>query len=78
MTLPAGQSRTFSAWDLESGGGDLQGALGDGAGKWQLEVASAQPIAAMGLLESPTGHLTNLSRRRLPAFAPGHRAWCFR
>ena len=61
VTLPAGQSRTFSAWDLESGGGDLQGALGDGAGKWQLEVASAQPIAAMSLLESPTGHLTNLS-----------------
>ena len=61
VTLPAGQSRSFSAWDLESGGGDLQGALGNGAGKWQLEVASEQPIVAMSLLESPTGHLTNLS-----------------
>ncbi|MCY4564330.1 MAG: hypothetical protein OXE40_07590, partial [Gammaproteobacteria bacterium] len=61
LTLPAGQSRTYFAWDLESGCGDLQGALGDGAGKWQLEVASEQPIVAMSLLESPTGHLTNLS-----------------
>ena len=61
LTLPAGQSRTYSAWNLESGGGDLQGSLGDGAGKWQLEVASEQPIVAMSLLESPTGHLTNLS-----------------
>ncbi len=61
LALPAGQSRTYTAWDLESGGGDLQGALGDGAGKWQLEVASEQPIVAMSLLESPTGHLTNLS-----------------
>ena len=61
LALPAGQSRTYSAWNLESGGGDLQGALGDGAGKWQLEVASEQPIVAMSLLESPTGHLTNLS-----------------
>ena len=61
LVLPPGQSRTFSASHLESGGGDLQGSLGDGAGKWQLEVASEQPIVAMSLLESPTGHLTNLS-----------------
>ena len=61
LTLPAGQARTYSAWELESGGGDLQGSLGDGTGKWQLEVASDQPVLAMSLLESPTGHLTNLS-----------------
>ena len=61
VTLPAGQSRSYSAWNLESGGSVLQGSLGDGAGKWQLEVASEQPIVAMSLLESPTGHLTNLS-----------------
>ena len=61
LTLPAGRSGTYSAAHLESGGGDLQGSLGDGAGKWQLEVASEQPIVAMSLLESPTGHLTNLS-----------------
>ncbi|MDE0005136.1 MAG: SUMF1/EgtB/PvdO family nonheme iron enzyme [Rhodospirillaceae bacterium] len=61
LTVPAGQSRTYSASHLESGGGDLQGSLGDGVGKWQLEVASEQNIVAMSLLESPTGHLTNLS-----------------
>ena len=61
MALPAGQSRTFSASHLESGGTDLQGSLGDGAGKWQFEVDSEQSIVAMSLLESPTGHLTNLS-----------------
>ena len=61
LPLPAGQARTVSAWDLESGGGDLEGALGEGAGKWQLEVASEQPLDAMSLLESPSGHLTNLS-----------------
>ena len=61
LTLPSGHSRTYSASHLESGGGDLQGSLGDGAGKWQLEVSSEQQIVAMSLLESPTGHLTNLS-----------------
>ena len=40
---------------------DLQGALGDGAGKWRLTVESSEPILAMSLLASPTGHLTNLS-----------------
>ena len=61
LTLPAGQARTYSAWELESGGGDFEGSLGDGTGKWQLELASDQPVLAMSLLESPTGHLTNLS-----------------
>ena len=61
LTLPAGQARTYTAWELESGGGDLEGSLGEGAGKWQLEVASEQPLLAMSLLESPMGHLTNLS-----------------
>ena len=40
---------------------DLEGALGDGAGKWRLVVTSEQPIQVMSLLASPTGHLTNLS-----------------
>ena len=61
VAIPAGEARTYAAWELESGGGELHGALGDGTGKWQLEVASEQPIVAMSLLESPTGHLTNLS-----------------
>ena len=35
--------------------------LGDGTGKWQLFVSADQPIHVMSLLESATGHLTNLS-----------------
>ena len=51
---------TLSARELETGEG-LTGALGDGAGKWQLNVAADQPILVASLLRSPTGHLTNLS-----------------
>ena len=50
-----------TAQELESGGGPLEGMLGDGSGKWRLVVESEQPVVAMNLLESPTGHLTNLS-----------------
>ncbi|MDD9961867.1 MAG: hypothetical protein OXU70_07210, partial [Gammaproteobacteria bacterium] len=39
----------------------VEGALGDGAGKWRLKVASDGPIHVMSLLRSPTGHLANLS-----------------
>ena len=60
-TVPAGGSRTLSALELETGGDDFQGALGDGAGKWSLTVTADRAIAAMSLLSSPTGHLTNLS-----------------
>ena len=61
LSVPAGASRTLSAGELESGGDGLAGALGDGAGKWQVIVESAQQLQAMSLLASPTGHLTNLS-----------------
>ncbi len=62
-TVPAGRSLTLSAAQLESGDGDgiASGALGDGAGKWRLSIASDRPVEAMSLLRSPTGHLTNLS-----------------
>ena len=62
-TVPAGRSLTLSAAQLESGDGDgiAGGALGDGAGKWRLSIASDRPIEVMSLLRSPTGHLTNLS-----------------
>ncbi len=71
-TIPAGASRTYTAAALESGGEGLEGALGDGAGKWRLVVQSAQPIVAMSLLSDPMGHLTNLSTApgREPQGAP--------
>ena len=61
VTVPAGDSRTIMAAELESGGNGLSGALGDGVGKWRLRVESEEPIVVMSLLASPTGHLTNLS-----------------
>ena len=58
--VPAGESVTLTGSALELGAG-LEGALGDGTGKWRLSVNSDRPIVAMSLLSSPTGHLTNLS-----------------
>ena len=60
LSLAPGATRTLTAADLEAGEG-ATGTLGDGAGKWRLVVASRDPVYAMSLLESPTGHLTNLS-----------------
>ena len=60
-TVPAGTVKSFTAAELETGTSDLEGALGTGVGKWQLTVESVPPIMVMSLLESPTGHLTNLS-----------------
>ena len=65
LTLPPGASRTYTAAQLEDGHSDFTGRLGDGAGKWRLWVEAESRIIAMSLLETPTGHLTNLS-------SPGH------
>ena len=62
VTIPAGASREFSARQLETGNAEgLSGFLGDGHGKWRLRIGSDHPIHVMSLLQSPTGHLTNLS-----------------
>ena len=62
VTVPAGQSRTFTPAELETGSAvGLSGALGDGTGKWRLRVESAREVVAMSLLATPTGHLANLS-----------------
>ena len=65
-TVPSGGAVTLSALDLEGGRG-LVGGLGDGTGKWRLAVTTDRPIRVMSLLESPAGHLTNLSS------GPAHR-----
>lgn len=70
MSVAAGAARTVSAQDLEAGGEGLDGALGDGDGKWQLSVRSHAPVTVMSLLRSPTGHLTNLST--VPTHSDGH------
>ena len=62
LTLAGLSSRSISAADLESGEGLTEGqGLGTGTGKWRLVVSSDQPVLVASLLESPTGHLTNLS-----------------
>ena len=62
LQLPAGTARTLTAVELETGNGaGLTGALGDGAGKWELAVAADREIHVLSLLRSSTGHLTNLS-----------------
>lgn len=62
VTIGEGLSVTLSAADLEDGGSDFDGALGDGRGKWQLNITSSEPIMVMSLMESTqTNQLTNLS-----------------
>ena len=61
LTLPAGESRTLSALDLEDGAQGLTGSLGDGAGRWRLHITAGPFIEGMNLVDSASGHLTNLS-----------------
>ena len=61
LSLGPHASRTLSAHELETGEGLSAGALGDGAGKWRLNVAADHPILVASLLRSPTGDLANLS-----------------
>ena len=60
-SLPPNGVDLLTAQELEAGPLGWSGALGDGAGKWRLEVQSSERIYVMSLLEDPTGHLTNLS-----------------
>ena len=61
LTVPAGSALSFTSGELEAGGDGFAGRLGDGTGKWRLRVRSDEPMAVMSLLETPTGHLTNVS-----------------
>lgn len=57
-TVPANGATSISAEDAEAMG------LGDGAGKWSLMVMSDQPVQVMSLMDTPSGHLANLSAGR--------------
>ena len=61
LRVPARQALYLTSAELEAGGARLEGSLGDGAGKWRLRVTADAPLAVMSLLESPTGHLSNVS-----------------
>ena len=61
LTLPANAARRVNSEELETGGAGLDGNIGDGAGKWRLTVAADRRILVMSLMDTPTGHLSNLS-----------------
>ena len=61
LSLPAGASASITAQQLEAGASHFSGRFGDGRGKWRLFIEVDRDIQAMSLVESPTGHLTNLS-----------------
>ena len=62
VTVDANRTLTLSAQQLESGAGLRDGeGLGDGNGKWRLHIAANTPISVMSLMETPTGHITNLA-----------------
>ena len=62
--IGANQGIVLTVQDLENGNASigLSGALGDGAGKWNLTVESTVKVAMMSLLDTPNGFITNLSR----------------
>ena len=64
LTLSARASVTLSAQALEQGSAAFSGRLGDGAGKWRLEVSGAhlEPLDVMSLLATRSGHMLNVSR----------------
>ena len=61
LTLPGGGARRVTAPQLESGASGLSGRFGAGTGKWRLSVSADGEIEVVSLLQSPTGHLSNLS-----------------
>jgi len=64
FNIAADSAMLLTAQDLENGNSDLGlvGALGDGSGKWRLQVTSDVALQVQSLLDTPTGFLTNLSR----------------
>ena len=71
LQLDGFSSTSITSRDLEEGtSGVTAGRLGDGAGKWELAVEGSGDILAMSLLETPTGHLTNLSTVNVRDEAP--------
>ena len=61
LVLPDGAARSLSAQQLEEGGRDFAGRLGDGASKWLLHVFADRQLQVMSLMQTRSGHLSNLS-----------------
>ena len=61
VTLAAYAALTLTASELEDGDTEIEGSLGDGTGKWRLQIESNQSLMLMSLLSSSNGYLSNLS-----------------
>lgn len=63
LTLSPNEAASLNAIDLEMGNieKNLQGALGDGTGKWRLKISSTLDIDAQSLVRISNGNLFNLS-----------------
>ena len=72
VSLAAHEAKAVTSQELEPGGSGLTGMLGDGARKWQLTVTSDQPIVVMNLMNTPTGHLSNLSAPKADYAGPAN------
>ena len=64
FNVPANSAMAVTAQDLENGNGPLGlvGTLGNGTGKWRLKVTSNADLKVQGLMNTPSGFLTNISR----------------
>lgn len=60
LTIAAGGARIVRSSELETGNTESSG-IGDGTGKWSLDVRSDAPIQVGNLMSTTSGHLTNLS-----------------
>ena len=69
FAIPPGEVRTLTSRQLEEGDDEMTGSFGDGVGKWQLYIVSENPLSVMNLLESKTGHLTNLGPAAMPGYS---------
>ena len=64
LRIAPGASRNVTVRELEEGSPDIEGALGDGTGKWRMSVEADGDIRVMSLVRSVNGHLANLSTAR--------------
>jgi len=70
FNIAANAGMLITAQDLEDGNAalGLVGSLGNGSGKWHLQVISDVDLQVQSLLDTPTGFLTNLSVASLGLF----------
>jgi hypothetical protein len=63
VSVPAQGAVLVTAQELEAGAParGIVGGLGDGSGKWWLELEAPAGVEAVNLLRTPTGYITNLS-----------------